>query len=287
MKKNIRKGIATSIPDEYLAEYLRKLSQSAQNIRTIIDVHSTESYYFDKRLDSFYEPERQSFRDLLRSPLGIDFLGFNQSLLDDNLTGNDCRSPEIIDKINLAKDGLILLLRDIEKERRKIPGYKATTGLEGGYLKDYLIELVTSGKKKYNLALLDVKEIGPVTGNKHDDKIIFKDAHDDYHINENGVTRLLKLKKSTQYYKAFDTLYSLAKSGGYVSFDDFTGRAPLDLARKLKGKDNKIKCKIIGRYLTDKNNGFLRASKIVDATFNEKPLIKCELSVGITFNNKK
>lgn len=118
-------------------------------------------------------------------------------------------------------------------------------------------------------------------------KNIFKNSDGDYFLNEENTPKLLKLKKTSLYYSAFDAVYSIHPEGGTISFSDFASRVSPKIKRKLANKDNNVKCKIIRSYLTDKSNGFLRASKIGGSTFNNKPLIECEPKTGIIFNNKK
>lgn len=123
--------------------------------------------------------------------------------------------------------------------------------------------------------------------NQDNSKYIFKDINGDYYLNDGHKPRLLKLGKRTKYYVAFDALYSLVPEGGIVSFSDFSGVVSSIVKRKLMNKNDKEKCRIIRSYLTDRKNGFLRASKIGEATFNNKPMIECEPKTGITFNNRK
>lgn len=148
-------------------------------------------------------------------------------------------------------------------------------------IKGYQIEILNGYLDKIN----GIKKQKDDPINKY--RNIYKDKSGDYFLNENGKPRLLKLKKESLYFLAFDALYSLAPDGGTVTFGNFTGKVKLEVGRKLRGKDDKEKCRIISSYLTDKSNGFLRASKIKDSTFNEKPIIECNLRTGITFNNKK
>ncbi len=148
--------------------------------------------------------------------------------------------------------------------------------LEGNLLiKGYQIEVLSGYLEKINGNTIEKS------------KIIFKNSDGDYFLNRGNTPKLLKLKKTSLYYSALDTVYSLRPEGGIISFGDFAGRVLSKIKKKLANKGDNVKCKIIRSYLTDKSNGFLRASKIGETTFNNKPLIECEPGTGIIFNNKK
>jgi len=127
-----------------------------------------------------------------------------------------------------------------------------------------------------------------LSGKEREDLFLITKSKDgDYYLNETSVPRLLKLKKTALYFLVLETMYLLVPEGGTIKFNDFIGRAPKKIKEKLKKKNNREKCRIIRSYLTDKSNGFLRASKIRESTFKGKSLIECDPVIGITFNNKK
>lgn len=117
-------------------------------------------------------------------------------------------------------------------------------------------------------------------------RIIFR-KDDEFYINETDEKRHLKLRKTALYYKAFTSVYELRPDGGTISYKDFAGTASSEIKIRLKGKDGDGKCAVVKSYLTDKSNGFLRASKIGEAKFKGRPLIECDPVNGIVFNNKR
>jgi hypothetical protein len=227
--------------------------------------------------------EKEKLLRILTNPVGVAVFPFEQVVLRDDLIENDYDTPEVIENIRLAKEEIMSLLIKVQREREKSTTYQATTGLEDGPLKSYLVRLVRNGKKDYPL----LGERENFKDKKNESQNVFKDANEEYFLNEINGPRLLKLKKSALYYIAFDAIYSLIPDGGTITFNDFAGGAKMGIKRKLTNKDNTKKCKIIRSFLTDKSNGFLRASKIKDTTFNNKPLIECNPITGIVFNNKK
>lgn len=152
--------------------------------------------------------------------------------------------------------------------------------VRGNSIKGFQTGLLTAYLDKIN----DIKQIGTPTDKL---KIIFKNNSGDYYFNGGNAPRILKLKRSTLYYAVIDAIYSLAPEGGTISFNDFAGSVGLKIRRKLTNKDDNGKCKVIRSYVTDKSNGFLRASEIKDTTFGGKPLIECVPGTGIIFNNRK
>ena len=137
------------------AEYLRKLSQHTQNIKTIIDMHLAKSHYYNKELCRLYNEERNNFLVSLVNPIGVNAFPFLKTVLSEDLIENDGDTKGTIAKLKLAKAKLTLLLANIQREREKSPDYKkAKTGLERGPLRDYLFSLIDSGKKTYNKNVL-------------------------------------------------------------------------------------------------------------------------------------
>ncbi len=69
-----------SIPTQRISpdptEYLRELSQHAQNIKTIIVIHLAESHFYDKELCRLYKEERNNFLVSLVSPIGVNAFPF-------------------------------------------------------------------------------------------------------------------------------------------------------------------------------------------------------------------
>lgn len=146
------------------SEYLRRLSQCSYNLIVILDIHLKSEHYFDKRLDQFYTDstkeggEKEKLFQLLDYPVGIKKFSFKRKILDKYLISNSCDTEKEIRKIKNAKQELNLLLREIQEERKKENDFIATTGLEDGDLKDFIINIVDEKKKDYNLALLGIKE---------------------------------------------------------------------------------------------------------------------------------
>lgn len=280
-------NITANPPTEETAEELRKLSQCLYNIKTIISVHSAETLGYEKELEHLYRMEIKRLPPILRSQTGTNEFSFDQALLTENLLENDYNEPEEIEKIKLAKKAILSLLTKVQREREKDPNYIASTGLEDGFLKNYIFGLINDGKKKYSKSLLGEKEDIGNNNDENKSKNIFKDSNNDYYLNEGVTPRYLKLGKKSLYYAALDTVYSLSPDGGTIAFREFTRIVPEIIKVKLRAQDDNEKCRVLRGYLTDRSNGFLRASKIGDATFKGKPLIECVPGVGIIFNNKK
>ena len=142
-------------------------------------------------------------------------------------------------------------------------------------LKAYMLEKILEAKKNNSDVSVDLDSY----------KVIYK-KDDEFYINEGNTRRLLKLQKTSLYYKAFSALYTLLPGGGKISYEEFAGATSIDIKNRLRGKDKKKRCAIVRSYLTDPGNGFLRPSKIGEAEFNSKPLIECTQE-EIIFNNKK
>ena len=146
-----------------IAEYLRRLSQSAYNIKLIIDIHRAQLHYFDKKLDQFYTDatiaggEKEKLINLLNRPIGVRKFPFRENVLVRNLVANECESKSDIRHLNIAKEELLSLLVKIQDERKKSSAYEATTGPEGGPLKDYIVSIINEKKKDYSLSLLGVE----------------------------------------------------------------------------------------------------------------------------------
>lgn len=146
------------------SEYLRQLSQSAYNLIIILDLHLAKEHYFDKRLDQFYTDntknggEREKFFTLLDNPVKTKTFNFKKKVLDRYLISNSCDDEKEIKKIKKAKLELISLIKYVQEERKKDDHYVATTGLNDGELKDYIISIIKNKKKEYNLSLLGILE---------------------------------------------------------------------------------------------------------------------------------
>jgi hypothetical protein len=155
---------ANTITEIETAEYLRRLSQSAYNIKLIIDIHRAPLHYFDKKLDQFYTDatiaggEKEKLINLLNRPIGVRKFPFRENVLVRNLVTNECESKRDIRYLNIAKEELLSLLVKIQDERKKSSTYEATTGPEEGPLKNYIVSIINEKKKDYSLSLLGVVE---------------------------------------------------------------------------------------------------------------------------------
>lgn len=199
------------------AEYLRKLSQCAYNIKTIISIHSTEILAYDKELEHLYILEKVRLPGLLNNPIGVSVFPFDRVVLMDNLLAGDCDNPDEIGKIQFAKKHLTILLSKIEVERRNIfTAYKAKTGLEAGEIRDYIINLIESGRKKYAKILL---------GNT--DNLITKDG-DEYKY---AGKLIIFNQKNILYYHIFDIIFSRQDQSYSTSY--------ADIARQYQERDSR------------------------------------------------
>ena len=110
---------------------------------------------------------------------------------------------------------------------------------------------------------------------------------DNFHITKKGTTFYyknipLKTPINTQYYQAFNALYSLVPTGGSITYKEYKKefkKLYLKPYRNLENKDKTFKS-WAQNNLTDKSKGIL--NKI-----DFKELIVTNEAVGFTFNNKK
>lgn len=203
-----KKLVAENHTTEDAAKYLQQLSQCAYNIKTIIDIHSKKTLGYDKELGRFYRLDKEKLQNILTASAGA--FEFDQMALADDLISNDYDTPEITEKIGLAKRGIMSLLDKVQMEREKVvPRYRAKTGLENGDLKDYILSLIDSGQKEYPKKLLGpnenfiIKERGEY---KYDGRqIIFND-------------------KNSLYYHVFDIIFSKSDPIYTISYDEINNQ---------------------------------------------------------------
>lgn len=95
----------------------------------------------------------------------------------------------------------------------------------------------------------------------------------------------IKLSKKSDYYKVFCAIYSKVSNGGFISYKELIAEVKNRVPKTKNMTDEKVKDFILNK-ITNKQNGFMRASKIPITQDNGKPLFETERGSGIAFNNK-